>query len=159
MRLCGTVWLCVLAAAHSIYAADNISANANAGASPFTADIVVDPTCLWKAERSIASGCGLGDEGRLRAETAALVHACVQFADDPVLRRLRVIAGVARLYPELQRLSTEFSAATGIPTYFNFSNAIGGSGHRHHGSTSAGMLQCMPVRASRLLPSTMEIPS
>ncbi|KAG2453332.1 hypothetical protein HYH02_001556 [Chlamydomonas schloesseri] len=58
-----------------------------------------------------------------------MVHACTHFNDDGgSVRRLRVIAGVARLYPELQRLSTQFSAATGIPVYFNFSTRIGSSG-------------------------------
>ncbi|KAG2438812.1 hypothetical protein HXX76_005353 [Chlamydomonas incerta] len=128
MRLGARVLLCILAALHINYVtAEDIAANASAVAVPAAGDVFVDAPCVWRAERSIALGCGLGDEGRLRAETAALVHACVNFADDPVLRRLRVIAGVARLYPELQRLSTQFSASTGIPTYFNFSSVIGGS--------------------------------
>ncbi|KAG2438813.1 hypothetical protein HXX76_005354 [Chlamydomonas incerta] len=95
--------------------------------------VVVDRACLRSSLPPLAASCDATfnstDSSRLRVVMSSLVHACTHFDDDVgSVRRLRVIAGVARLYPELQRLSTQFSAATGIPVYFNFSTRIGSSG-------------------------------
>eukprot|EP00198_Chlamydomonas_reinhardtii_P003654 XP_001692990.1 predicted protein [Chlamydomonas reinhardtii] len=95
--------------------------------------VAVDRACLRSSLPALAASCDATfnstDSSRLRVVMSSLIHACTRFDDDGgSVRRLRVIAGVARLYPELQRLSTQFSAATGIPIYFNFSTRIGSSG-------------------------------
>ncbi len=56
-------------------------------------------------------------------------------------QRLRVVAGAARLYPKLQSLSNEFSRATGIPIYFNFSSGLGTAGT----TIRAAMAKAPPV--------------
>ncbi|GLI65244.1 hypothetical protein VaNZ11_008730 [Volvox africanus] len=95
--------------------------------------VTVNRTCVQRSIGPVASRCNnVGSEdpksSPLRVALSSMFHACVQFADDPGVRRLRVLAGTARLFAELYRLGSNFSAASGIPLYFNYSTRVGGTG-------------------------------
>ncbi|GFR43827.1 hypothetical protein Agub_g4947, partial [Astrephomene gubernaculifera] len=101
----------------------------------FENDVFVNRTCIAGSLYPLFSGCSNVDSSgnsvdysQLRVTTSAMLQACVQFGGDPSIRRLRVLAGTARLYPELQRLGSAFTSASGIPLYFNFSARVGANG-------------------------------
>ncbi|GIL56696.1 hypothetical protein Vafri_11999 [Volvox africanus] len=97
--------------------------------------VTVNRTCVQRYIGPVASRCNNVDlktkgetSSQLRVALSSMIHACVQFSDDPGVRRLRVLAGSARLFAELYRLGSNFSAASGIPLYFNYSTRLGSSG-------------------------------
>lgn len=93
------------------------------------------PHTLTLTHHELYSGrqTDFGKLPRITHHFPALTHIASQ--------RLRVVAGAARLYPKLQSLSNEFSRATGIPIYFNFSSGVGTAGT----SIRAAMAKAPPI--------------
>ncbi|GFR43826.1 hypothetical protein Agub_g4946 [Astrephomene gubernaculifera] len=89
-------------------------------------DVTVNTSCIQSFLNPLTTRCGAAmDVSQLRVATSAMFHSCVQFGGDLTVRRLRVLAGTARLYPELQRLGSAFTSASGIPMYLNRSSLAG----------------------------------